>query len=591
MFQTNVKFSDDEVRSLRACAEMDVFGDGARHIRVRIMGAPKSAEGVFSVQYYALKQEIAKSFPVQTKLGGDEYAMAEVPLLRPIQIRPPIDENDRDAFITSIDDLEKFIQHRLYFDPNIYISLRDRPFFSYGKENRAVVLIIKNNGHEEWPDPSDLYAVIPFDGNSGYLAKERSETWIKGPDDTAEFRVAEGGLKSKEGRAYYSFKIECLVEIDGLIPIKALVKKLRNWDGKGEWPTLGKPGAGNATHIVGFYAPDKENVYLIVKKKPHHYPIPTWLFISALRNSFRSTQDLMCSIDVETDVLAQIQEELNRTIKTREEEKERLLKIKALLEAPQKVTVWGAEPNDSIAKAIVDADYMMKAIAFGQKTLPGIQSYWSMSKDLIISQPRILASKEGIPHTNYARFWFSPGPPNRRKDPDGSLFVESVPVLLLTEREFLIHSGQGTASGASDRLAEVFAKDFTQKFENIAQFEPTFAKLKNIYHIAALGSLLKQTDSLAKAKIDIDGLLMWRSTDETPAQVKGIAKFEEIYIKKDNLIIPAVHLLGGGVAVRRDVFDNAPIIVDPELNKLYQVLIQNLPAEGDLWSEFKWPAK
>ena len=156
---------------------------------------------------------------------------------------------------------------------------------------------------------------------------------------------------------------------------------------------------------------------------------------------------------------------------------------------------------------MVDADYYMKRITNGlvDLNIPGFTSLSDLRlnniKKALNNNPQI-----NFPVPSMNRFWFYPGENSYLED-KGNVFIKKCKVKLLTEEEFLTKSGAIAATGHTDTLAQDFADNFTEKYDQIAKKEPIYTKLESLYRFVSFAKLIKNNNALSKANFSIDYFL------------------------------------------------------------------------------------
>ena len=69
----------------------------------------------------------------------------------------------------------------------------------------------------------------------------------------------------------------------------------------------------------------------------------------------------------------------------------------------------------------------------------------------------------------------------------------------MTEADFLTHTGQKKHSGRANPLAQKWADNMTEKYDELAFADPIFAELQNCMSLAVVGALIVKEDLTRKA--------------------------------------------------------------------------------------------
>lgn len=201
----------------------------------------------------------------------------------------------------------------------------------------------------------------------------------------------------------------------------------------------------------------------------------------------------------------------------------------------QKVRVWGVPADSHFGQMLVEADYRMKRIANGLERPPvrGLRSYLSM-----------LAPRGN----SMQRWWFTPLYDAFYTTADGTAFQLAGPrAQLLSQEEYLSAAGKRRDAAVTRLSTRAFAKQFTEKFPELARKHPVFGELQNLIDLAIVAALIDKKGLAEKA-----GWKMSLFLDEKRATiVKGFAPRE----------VPSMHnvksaggrsilgLVGGGVVI------------------------------------------
>jgi hypothetical protein len=173
----------------------------------------------------------------------------------------------------------------------------------------------------------------------------------------------------------------------------------------------------------------------------------------------------------------------------------------------QKVTVGGIPPQTRFGRIMVEADYYMKKLVDGSDTLSveGLKSLVDMAME-VAQRDITRGGRISLQMNPLNRFEFYPGEKSFYQD-EGIVCIKKCQVALLTEKQFLSKTGEITGAGQPDPLAESFARNFTTKYDQVANQKPIYAQLKGLFRFVALANAMKSRDVVSLAGISLDYLL------------------------------------------------------------------------------------
>ncbi len=148
----------------------------------------------------------------------------------------------------------------------------------------------------------------------------------------------------------------------------------------------------------------------------------------------------------------------------------------------QDVEVFGIPGDSTTARVLVEADYRMKLVGMGlEETIPEIPSYFA----------RAPKSSRPLPPLDVARWWFTLNFEGIACDAGRSVFeIRGTGVKVLSETEFLGPRGQRIHTHDAVGPTKEFAEDFTSHFDKIAQKYPIYNRLRNVFRMALVCSLI-----------------------------------------------------------------------------------------------------
>lgn len=190
---------------------------------------------------------------------------------------------------------------------------------------------------------------------------------------------------------------------------------------------------------------------------------------------------LMCTIDPKVDQVKAVREFAARTQLTAGSVRRFTQQVEEML-GLQTVTVLGVPGNSRVASVIVDADYQMKLIGIGRRDgAPGMKSYFELAGR---------AERNGAA-MDALRWWMTVGYEAIRVSPDQSAFeFTGRSVRCLSENQFVENDGTRRSTGKVDGANAEFARLFTENLPALADQDPVFADLQNIFDLALATTMI-----------------------------------------------------------------------------------------------------
>ena len=239
----------------------------------------------------------------------------------------------------------------------------------------------------------------------------------------------------------------------------------------------------------------------------------------------------------------------------------------------QDITIYGVPSNSHVARVILEADYKMKLIGIGK--LEGgsnVPDYFELTQQ----HPEFATN-----NIEALRWWLSMKYEAVLHSPDRSVFeIAGSSVQCKSENEHLKDTGERVHSGKAEPINEMFAKNFTDNYNELAAKEPVFADLKSVFDLALVAALIERED--------LDGKTHWNrgafavngayksASYNVPKSVDTVVN-HRVYKGKDIV----VQVAGG---VRADV---ASIVSDESLQKESTATAKPALPAGRWW----WDAK
>jgi hypothetical protein len=202
--------------------------------------------------------------------------------------------------------------------------------------------------------------------------------------------------------------------------------------------------------------------------------------VQCLQNAWYAGGRLGCSIDPRQQNLAKTQEFLSNTRLSGERFRSALQESLGW----QDISVHGVEADSHAARALIEADYLMKCIGLGvEPSIAEVPCYWD----------RIDLDNGPPPAMEVARWWFTMNYDAILANPAGTIFqLSGTGVKVLSENELLAQNGQRVHTGQSHGPTREFAADFTKHFDGLCQKYPAFGQLRGIFDMALVSTLIRR---------------------------------------------------------------------------------------------------
>ena len=256
-------------------------------------------------------------------------------------------------------------------------------------------------------------------------------------------------------------------------------------------------------------------------------------FVVALR-TLSQTQQVGCSIDPVPARLAELQRYIKQGGPATADVVESRFKQMDDILGMQTVRVDGVPAESHFGVAFVEADYRMKRISMGLENpgVKGLKSHLSMI---------------GAGQNTMQRWWFVPLYDAIYRSQDGLAFrFAGQRLQQLAEEELSDAQGNRFAAATTRVSTKAFAKQFTEKFPELAAKSPIFGELQNLTDWTVFVALLQQ-EKLAesinwKMTTLMDEKRLSVPTFNAPKQVPSAVNY-----KRAGSVI--VGLVGGGVVI------------------------------------------
>ncbi len=350
---------------------------------------------------------------------------------------------------------------------------------------------------------------------------------------------------------------------------------------------------GNIKLFEGFVL-DAENADILLigqKSGPGHLLHVDDLVVN-LRNIWSESAPPSCSLDPGPEDILEIQEIPSEftSIRTQEEGRELIQRIEEVW-GPQLIRIGGVPENSRHAHVMIDADYHMKKASLGLVRVAGIQSY--LDKKALADKKRLLKGQDifsqGI---SFNRFWFhvKKGCPTFL-EAEGITWLETCPIILLTEKQSAAVSGELSDVEEDDPVAMAFSREFSDRFEQAVLKVPPYADLKKLYLLKALLEAMYYLDACSNTGCNIDFLMngyKYKMETPMPDSMPGCVSSKEVFFegpqgRQAYWHFPAIF---GGVQMGMELTENQ-FREKKDLKRVRSAVLKARPSPGSLTWIFK----
>jgi len=202
---------------------------------------------------------------------------------------------------------------------------------------------------------------------------------------------------------------------------------------------------------------------------------------------------------------------------------------------PQRITITGLPATTHFARALVAADFRMKRLAmdFEKPPVDGLPNYLSMS------------SGRSGKSSMMPRWWLAPNYEPIRRDADGLAWeLRGTGVKCMTEQDIMHADGSIQHTGKSSGVAQKWADNFTEKFEELSREDSTFGQLRNVMDLAVVAALMSKEGLTEFAGLEMPQLTGGTELEQYPAP-RSVASQASLVKKGRNWIIS----VSGGVQI------------------------------------------
>lgn len=244
------------------------------------------------------------------------------------------------------------------------------------------------------------------------------------------------------------------------------------------------------------------------------------------------------------------------------------------------VRVYGVPAESRVAHVLVEADYKMKLIGLDLLDAGSdVPSYF----DLLAQNREFING--GV---DSLRWWMTMKYDAVRHSADRDAFEISGPgVLCQSENQFLTADGQQLATGQSEPVNQMFAKNFTENYSQLSERDDVFADLQGVLDLALAAALIDYEGLDTKANWDrgcFASTGAYQPSTSTPAVEADAVAHHRVYNGRDIVVQAA-----GGVEadIMSVVRDDSLRGVNPRLETIADSAVAADTTNGRWW----WDAK
>ena len=222
----------------------------------------------------------------------------------------------------------------------------------------------------------------------------------------------------------------------------------------------------------------------------------------------------------------------------------------------QTITIKGVPNTTHFAQILVEADYRMKLIGIGLEVPPIPMQSW------------IQRTSPGANADSLQRWYFQADYSSVTTNEAGTaLHLQGRGVKLSGEKEGVQKNGDRTRTGNSgDKASQDFTKEFTEKFDKLADVTPVFFEMRNLFDISVAAAFIQDRNLYEKS-----GWKLGAFANEAMCRVHAAAGVSQVETavnavwKNSQLVTP----IGGGVHIAaRKLVDPSATKVENEIDDL-----------------------
>lgn len=251
--------------------------------------------------------------------------------------------------------------------------------------------------------------------------------------------------------------------------------------------------------------------------------------IVSMRNTWKRREAPYLSLEPRPENVQALREIGGRIARasTREDMEMAVVDWEWKCENAQEVVVKGIPLDSHFAGILLEADYAMKKMAIGAESAgEGLSSYSARVLDHVLDGVR-RTGRGTLPGAEGVRFWFYPGDIRLLTD-DGVVMIDACEVLLLSESGYLQKQGGMRKAGQENRAGEVFAEQFTARFQELGAAHEAFVELEDLFEILTVLQAVKFRGTLEEAGLSLGFLLNGYepSSHSVPRELPGVPAVE-----------------------------------------------------------------
>ena len=237
----------------------------------------------------------------------------------------------------------------------------------------------------------------------------------------------------------------------------------------------------------------------------------------------------------------------------------------------QTITIKGVPKTTHFAQILVEADYRMKLIGIG------------LQDPIIPLTSWIARTSAGANSNSLQRWYFQADYSSVTTNEVGTaLHLQGRGVKLSGEKESVEKDGNRTRTGnTGSQASNGFTKEFTEKFDKLADVTPVFFEMRNLFDISIAAAFIQDRNLYEKS-----GWNLGAFADESKFRVNTAAGVNQVESavnavwKNSQLVTP----IGGGVHIAaRKLVDPSTTKVDNEIDAMQQKGSAPADLAADQW--------
>ena len=309
-------------------------------------------------------------------------------------------------------------------------------------------------------------------------------------------------------------------------------------------------------------------------------------FAVAWRNAAEGARPPSVSLDVRPEARQRVAQVIRRAGHPASAAARRRLQQQLQQAWGEQDAISGGVPQDTrFHKVMVDADWQMKRISLGLlKTALQMAAYVDLEFRDLERRVRSAGARARKPPGG-SRFWFYPAYSEfARSDDSGAVEIPDQAVGLLTESHFLTLGQNPRALPNPSPAARQFAEAFSANYSAIANDQPIYAYLRNLFDWVAIARIIQLLGIPGRIGWDLgfvrSGFPVQRVP--TPRTMPGLVAVRHGQIQTPQGIADLVFPARGGVAMDlAKHFELDRWRLDPGLRRRHQAVLAARPARQD----------